>query len=77
METTNNRRSFIQKSITGIATVLGSDVVFAKNLPKKVEILGEKAFIDLPEGKNKELCFVFRATIFVPFANRTTGPAGA
>ena len=55
MESTNNRRSFIQKSIAGIATVLGSDVVFAKNLPKKVEILGEKAFIDLPKGKNKEL----------------------
>ena len=36
METTNNRRSFIQKSITGIVAVLGSDVVFAKNLPKKV-----------------------------------------
>jgi len=55
MESTNNRRSFIQKSILSIATVLGSDVVFAKNLPKEVEILGEKAFIDLPEGKNKEL----------------------
>lgn len=55
MESTNNRRSFIQKSIAGIVTVLGSDVVFAKNLPKEIEILGEKAFIDLPEGKNKEL----------------------
>ena len=55
MKISNNRRSFIQKGIISIATVLGSDVVFAKNLSKKVEILGEKAFIDLPEGKNKDL----------------------
>ena len=47
MESTNNRRSFIQKSIAGIVTVLGSDVVFAKNLPKEVEILGN--IYDNPE----------------------------
>lgn len=51
----NNRRSFIQKSLTVLATIAGSKVVFAKNIPKGVELLGESAFADLPDGKNKEL----------------------
>lgn len=56
MKANKNRRNFIQKSILGLATVLGSEVVFAKNLPKKTIILGETPFMtDLPEGKNKDL----------------------
>ena len=55
MKTTNNRRSFIQKSLLGITTILGSDVVFAKKLPVGMQLLGESAFIDLPEGKHKDL----------------------
>ncbi len=48
----NNRRKFLQKTILG---VLGSPVIFAKNLPKEIEVLGEKVFAELPEGKHKEL----------------------
>ncbi len=56
MKVTDNRRSFIQKSVVGLISVLGSEVVFAKKLPEGTEILGEKAFVpDLPEGKNKDL----------------------
>ena len=55
MKTTNNRRSFIQKSLLGITTILGSDVVFAKKLPVGMQLLGEGAFVDLPEGKHKDL----------------------
>ncbi|MFN3851797.1 MAG: sulfite oxidase [Spirosomataceae bacterium] len=51
----NNRRSFLQKSLLGITSVLGSNVVFAKNLPKNIELLGESAFAELPEGKHKEM----------------------
>lgn len=51
----NNRRNFLQKSITALATLSGTEIVFAKNVPKGIELLGESAFADLPEGKNKEL----------------------
>ena len=56
MKVTDNRRSFIQKSVVGFISVFGSEVVFAKNLPKEMGILGEKPFAaDLPEGKHKDL----------------------
>ncbi|MBC7406762.1 MAG: sulfite oxidase [Arcicella sp.] len=56
MKTSNNRRGFIQKSVLGLASVLGSEVIFAKNIPKGISILGKKAFVDtLPEGKHKDL----------------------
>jgi DMSO/TMAO reductase YedYZ molybdopterin-dependent catalytic subunit len=56
MKTNQNRRNFIQKSLVGIGTLLGTEVVFAKNIPVGVKILGEKAFKDdLPEGKHKEM----------------------
>ncbi len=56
MKNPDNRRSFIQKSMLGLISVLGSDVVFAKNLPKETELLGENPFVaDLPEGKHKDL----------------------
>lgn len=51
----NNRRTFLQKSLATLSAMAASEVVFAKNLPKGVELLGETAFADLPEGKNKEL----------------------
>jgi len=36
----------------GLASVLGSEVIFAKNIPKVMSILGKKALADLlPEGK--------------------------
>ncbi len=51
-----NRRSFIQKSVLGLTSVLGSHVVFAKNLSKEIEILGEKPFLaELPAGKHPDL----------------------
>ncbi len=54
---TNNRREFIQKSALTLVSVLGSKVVFAKNIPENISILGEDAFlkVDLPAGKNKEM----------------------
>lgn len=57
MKTNNDRRGFIQKSVLGLVSVLGSEVVFAKNIPQNTTILGEEAFhkIDLPSGKNKEM----------------------
>ena len=56
MKTPNNRRSFIQKSVLSLASVLGSKVIFAKNIPKEMSILGKKSFADaLPEGKHKDL----------------------
>lgn len=56
MEINKNRRKFLQKSILSIATVFSSEIVFAKEIPKGVNILGTKDFIDvLPEGKHKEM----------------------
>ena len=57
MKTNNNRRKFIQKSALGLVSVLGSGIVFAKNIPQSISILGEEAFrkTDLPTGKNKEM----------------------
>jgi DMSO/TMAO reductase YedYZ molybdopterin-dependent catalytic subunit len=46
-----NRRQFLQKSVLGL---IGTPIVFAKNLPAEIKILGENAF-ELPEGKHKEL----------------------
>ena len=39
----------------GISTIFGSEVVFAEKLPKGKQLLGESVFIDLPEGKHKDL----------------------
>lgn len=56
MKNVNNRRDFIQKGLASVAAVLGSEVVFAKNLSPSDTIIGEKAFdSDLPEGMNKEM----------------------
>lgn len=56
MKNVNNRRDFIQKGLASVAAVLGSEVVFAKNLSPGDTIIGEKAFdSDLPEGMNKEM----------------------
>ena len=57
MKTNDNRRGFIQKSVLGLVSVLGSEIVFAKNIPQNTTILGKEAFhkIDLPAGKNKEM----------------------
>ena len=56
MKIINNRRSFIQKSLLSAATVLGSKVVFAKNIPENISLLGEKSFVEtLPEGKHPEM----------------------
>ncbi len=56
MEINKKRRSFLQKSMLGIAAVLGSEIVFAKNIPKGLNFLGAKDFLDvLPKGKHKEM----------------------
>jgi len=56
MEINKNRRKFLQKSILGISAVLGSEIVFAKHIPKGLNFLGAKEFLDvLPEGKDKEM----------------------
>jgi DMSO/TMAO reductase YedYZ molybdopterin-dependent catalytic subunit len=56
MEINKKRRSFLQKSMLGIAAVLGSEIVFAKNIPKGLNFLGAKDFLEvLPEGKHKEM----------------------
>ena len=56
MEINKNRRNFLQKSMLGIAAVLGSEIVFAKNIPKGLNFLGAKDFLEvLPEGKHKEM----------------------
>jgi DMSO/TMAO reductase YedYZ molybdopterin-dependent catalytic subunit len=51
----SNRRSFIQKSILGIAAVAGSPIVFAKNLPKNSELIGNKPFEEPITGKHKDM----------------------
>lgn len=57
MKTNNNHRVCIQKSVLGLVSVLGSEVIFAKKIPKNITIIGEETFhnIDLPAGKNKEM----------------------
>ena len=56
MEINKNRRNFLQKSLLSIAAALSSEIVFAKEIPKGVNILGTKDFLDvLPEGKHKEM----------------------
>jgi sulfite oxidase len=51
----SNRRSFIQKSILGIAAVAGSPIVFAKNLPRNSELIGNKPFEEPITGKHKDM----------------------
>lgn len=53
MKTNNNHRVCIQKSVLGLVSVLGSEVIFAKKIPKNITIIGEKPFhnINLPAGK--------------------------
>lgn len=56
MQINKNRRNFLQKSMLSIAAVLGSEIVFAKEIPKSVNVLGVKDFLEvLPEGKHKEM----------------------
>ena len=56
MEINKNRRKFLQKSMLGITAVLGSEIVFAKHIPKGLNFLGAKDFLEvLPEGKHKEM----------------------
>lgn len=56
MQINKNRRNFLQKSMLSIAAVLGSEIVFAKEIPKTVNVLGVKDFLEvLPEGKHKEM----------------------
>ena len=56
MQINKNRRNFLQNSMLSIAAVLGSEIVFAKKIPKSVNVLGVKDFLEvLPEGKHKEM----------------------
>ncbi len=56
MKVLKNRRNFIQKSLASVGAVLGSNIVFAKNLPENYQVIGAKAFAaELPEGKHKEM----------------------
>ncbi len=51
----NNRRSFLQKTTASIATLLGTNIIFAKNINENFNVLGEKEFQEIPEGKHKEM----------------------
>ncbi len=51
----NNRRSFLQKTGASAIGMLATNIVFAKNVTDKIEILGEATFQEIPEGKHKEM----------------------
>lgn len=50
-----NRRNFIQKAVLSVAAVGVSPIVFAKKLPKNVEVLGNTPFDELIPGKHKDM----------------------